>query len=167
MPYRKNISWYHINSVNAVYGDRTETIGSHDYRVRLIQGATTDPTATSQGTSCEDDPGLDSEWNELFYRIHTAVPTCTDVTVGMEAGYSTEYHGGPQSAGDNWAEYTNAETGVYKSLNGSICWAQETDGITTSRRVYRGYFGLAGWRTYAFNYFDSECGWRPVLEFVS
>jgi hypothetical protein len=164
MPYRNNVSWDHINAVTAVYGDRIETIGSHDYRVRLIQGATTDPTATTYGTSCADDPGLDSEWNELFYRIHTAVPTCSDVTVGMEGGYSTTRHGGPQSAGANWAEYTNTQTGVLTSLNnGSMCLTQETDGGNTARRVFRGS-GLAIWITYTSSTSNSNIGWRPVLE---
>jgi hypothetical protein len=165
MPYRYNLSWDHINGVNAVYGDRTETIGSHDYRVRLIQGATTDPTATSYGTTCADDPGLDSEWNELFYRIHTAVPDCSDVNIGMEGGYATSRHGGPQSAGSNWAEYTNTQTGVLNTFNsGSACWTQETDGITTSRRVYRGNYGLAIWTSTTSSYSNSDYGWRPVLE---
>jgi hypothetical protein len=168
MPYRHSVSWDVIDAVNAVYGDRTETIGSHDYRVRLIQGSTTDPTATSFDTSCADDPGLDSEWNELFYRIHTDVPDCSDPTIGMPDGSSTSRHGGPQSAGSNWAEYTNAETGVYNSLNnGSACWAQETDGIDTSRRVRRGNSGLAGWVTFPLSLSNSNFGWRPVLEFVS
>jgi hypothetical protein len=168
MPYRNNLSWNSIAAVNAVYGDRTETIGSHDYRVRLIQGATTDPTAYTYGTSCADDPGLDSEWNELFYRIHTAVPDCSDPTIGMPGGYATDQHGGPQSAGSNWAEYTDSETGVYSSLNnGSRCWAQETDGIDTSRCVARGNRGLAAWVTVLLSHSDSSYGWRPVLEFVS
>jgi hypothetical protein len=168
MPYRYSTSWDAINAVNAVYGDRIETIGSHDYRVRLIQGATTNPTATSYGTSCADDPGLDSEWNELFYRIHTDVPDCSVPNIGMPGGYATSRHGGPQSAGANWAEYTNTQTGVLNTINnGSASWAQESDGTDTSKRVYCGYTGVAFWASNTSSYANTYFGWRPVLEFVS
>ena len=162
MPNRHTISWNNINAVNAVYGYRHELIMGMNCQVRLITGAEADPTIYTAGTSCLNNPGRNSEWNELLYRIHTAVPTCSNVSIGMEGGLSTIRHGGTQNAGPNWAEYTNTQMGVLDTLNnGSACWAQESNG---SNRVRRGDTGLAYWGAFASSDTGENRGWRPVLQ---
>jgi hypothetical protein len=168
MPYRNTVSWNYINSVSAVYGDRVESIGGLDYKVRLITGGRSDPTPNTNGTNCIDNPGLGSEWNELFYRIHEDAPDCSNLSIGIGGGYETTRHGGPQSAGANWASYTNAQTGTVYTLNsGSVSWCQEVDGILASQRVYRGFYGVALWNSIVSSYNKLNSGWRPVLELVS
>jgi len=165
MPYRNNLSWNSINSAKAVDGsDAAITIGGEDYKVRLMQGADADPSTYTFGTSCADNPGENSEWNALFYRIHEDEPTCSDVTEGMPGGFSTTRHGGPQ-VGDNFDDFTDAETGVLNTLNnGSACWCQEVDGVDSSRRVVRGDFGVAYFYTRPASNTSTGRGWRPVLE---
>ena len=161
MPNRLSISWDQINAVNAVYGNRREPILGMNCQVRLITGAEADPTDyPANNTSCLDDAGINSEWNELFYRIHEAVPDCSDVTIGMEGGQSTTLHGGPQNAGPNWMEFSNAETGVSAPIHGSASWAQESNG---SLRCWRGYYGVAS-RFFEGANTNVWYGWRPVLQ---
>ena len=165
MPYRNNLSWNSINSAKAVDGsDAAITISGEDYKVRLMQGADADPSTYTYGTSCADNPGENSEWNDLFYRIHEDEPNCTDVTEGMPGGSSTTRHGGPQ-VGDNFDDFTDAETGVLYTLNnGSACWCQEVDGVATSRRVGRGFNGVANFTSGTATTAYASIGWRPVLE---
>ena len=162
MPNRYNVSWNHINAVNAVYGYRHEPLLGMNSQVRLITGAEADPTIFADGTNCLDNAGINSEWNELFYRIHEAIPDCSDVSIGLEGGMTTSRHGGPQNSETNWVEYTNSETGVLSNLNnGSASWCQERSGST---RVRRGYQGLAARALNASSLSDSNWGWRPVLQ---
>jgi hypothetical protein len=181
---RYDLSWDDIYLAGAVYGtgdngvasastgttatqDAQVTYSGSTFKVRLLTGSATDPAAEEAANqSCADDAGGGSEWNDLFYRVHTAVPTCTDATIGMEGGYETTRHGGPQDAA-NWANFTNAELQVFNADagNGAYCWCQE-QGADTSRRVSRGSFGLADFLTYTAGYTTAHFGWRPCLELV-
>jgi hypothetical protein len=181
---RNNLSWDDIYLAGAVYGtgdngtasastgttatqDAQVTYGGTTYKVRLLTGSATDPAAEAYNNqSCADDAGGGSEWNDLLYRVHTAVPTCTDATIGMEGGSETTRHGGPQD-GDNWATYTNAELQVFctDAGDGTFCWCQE-QGFDTSRRVLRGYNGVAHFYTYAPHGSSTRFGFRPCLEVV-
>src|SRR6056297_2956116 len=145
---RYDLSWDNINAANAVYGSQTITIGSNTYKVRLLRGAGVDPAPT-YGTTCSDDPGANSEWNDLLYRIHTDIPNCSDPTIGMPGGSETSYHGGPQ-VGSNWNNYSDSDLQVYYSVagNGTYCWCQETDASISSRRVFRGSHGVAYYVTH-------------------
>ena len=84
----------------------------------------------------------------------------------MPGGHATTRHGGAQ-IGANWAEYGNADIQVYhtEAGNGTASWCQET-GVDSSRRVFRGYRGIAYFFTYAASYSSSNLGWRPVLSLV-
>jgi hypothetical protein len=84
----------------------------------------------------------------------------------MSVGYETTRHGGPQD-GTNWASYTNAELQVYYSDagDGTYCWCQE-QGNDTSRRVDRGYYGVADFYTNTAYGANTNIGWRPVLEMI-
>jgi hypothetical protein len=181
---RNNLSWDDIYLAGAVYGtgdngtasastgttatqDAQVIYGTTTYKVRLLTGSATDPAAEGYGNqSCADDAGGGSEWNDLLYRVHTAVPTCTDATIGMEGGFETTRHGGPQD-GANWASYTNAELQVYSTDagDGTCCWCQE-QGFDTTRRVGRGYGGVADFLTNPAGAAAAALGWRPVLEVI-
>jgi hypothetical protein len=181
---RNNLSWDDIYLAGAVYGtgdngtasastgttatqDAQVTYGGTTYKVRLLTGSATDPAAEAYNNQqCSDDAGGGSEWNDLLYRVHTAVPTCTDATIGMDGGYETTRHGGPQD-GANWASYTNAELQVFytDAGDGTYCWCQE-QGNDTTRRVNRGYIGVAAFVTYAADIAYANLGWRPVLEVI-
>jgi hypothetical protein len=179
---RNNLSWNDIYNVGAVYGtgdagtansgsDTTQdaqiAVDGNDYIVRLMTGCQGDPASEAYNNQqCSDDEGGGSEWNDLFYRVHTDEPTCSDPTIGMPGGSETSRHGGPQDAA-NWASYTNAELQVYYSDagDGTYCWCQE-QGNDTSRRVARGYFGVADFDTYPADYANVNFGWRPVLEMI-
>ena len=179
---RYNLDWDSIYNAGAVYGtgdngvadsgspepqDAQVTYDGYTFKVRLLTGSAADPATEGYGNmSCAEDHGAGSEWNDLLYRVHTAVPDCGNVTVGMDGGYSTTYHGGPQD-GDNWATYSNAELQIYYSDagNGTACWCQE-QGNNTARRVYRGRHGVAFFGTNASDDTSSSYGWRPCLELV-
>ncbi len=179
---RNTLSWDNIYLAGAVYGtgdngtaaastgttatqDAQVTYGSTTYKVRLLTGSATDPAAKIHN-NCADDAGGGTEWNDLLYRVHTAVPTCTDATIGMDGGGETTRHGGPQD-GDNWASYTNAELQVFHADagDGTYCWCQE-QGNDTKRRVHRGGLGVAYFFTGAADYASANIGWRPCLEVV-
>ena len=163
---RYYLSWDNINAANAVYGSQTITIGGNTYKVRLLRGAGSDPAPT-YGTTCSDDPGANSEWNDLLYRIHTDIPNCSDPTIGMPGGNETSYHGGPQ-VGSNWNNYSDSDLQVYYSVagNGTYCWCQETDASISSRRVFRGSHGVAYYVTHTSSFSNTYNGWRPCLELV-
>lgn len=165
MPFRNNLSWNNIDTAKAVDGsDAAITIGDYDYKVRLMQGADADPSTYTYGTNCADNPGENSEWNALMYRIHEDVPNCASPTEGMPGGSSTTRHGGPQ-VGDNFDDLTDTDTGVLYTLNnGSACWCQEVDGVDNSRRVLRGLYGVATFNTSPASNAATLGGWRPVLE---
>ncbi len=177
--YRNNLSWDDIYDAGAVFGtgdngtsnsgttttqDASITIDGNTYNVRVLTGSEADPaTEAYSNQSCADDAGGGSEWNDLFCRIHTAVPTCTDATVGMEGGSETTRHGGPQDEA-NWVDYPNDEVQVYSTDagDGTYCWCQE-QGNDTSRRVGRGYSGVAYFDSNTSDFTSANVGWRPVL----
>ena len=181
---RYDLSWDDIYLAGAVYGtddngvasastgttatqDAQVTYSGSTFKVRLLTGSATDPAAEGVNSqSCADDAGGGSEWNDLFYRVHTAVPTCTDATIGMEGGGEATQHGGPQDAA-NWANFTNAELQVFygDAGDGTFCWCQE-QGADASRRVLRGGVGLAYFATRTADFTNDICGWRPCLELV-
>lgn len=167
MPLRHSLSWDHINTARPVDGSGAAiTIGDDSYKVRLFTGADADPSTYTLGTSCADNPGENSEWNALMYRIHEDAPNCANVAEGMPGGSSTTRHGGPQ-VGGNWDDLTDAETGVLLSLNsGSACWCKEVDGIDASDRVYRGAEGVAFFSSSSATSGIIHRGWRPVLELI-
>ena len=179
---RYNLSWDDIYDAGAVYGTGDNGVadsgspepqvaevdyGGYDYKVRLLTGSAVDPAAEGYGNQdCADDAGAGSEWNDLLYRVHTATPDCGNPSEGMEGGNKTTYHGGAQD-GANWANFSNEDLQVYYSDagNGTYCWCQE-QGDDTSRRVLRGYRGVASFYTSTSSGSPSNRGWRPCLELI-
>ena len=165
MPNRFNLSWNSINAVNAVYGYRHEPLEGINSQVRLITGASSDPTVYTNGLLCSDNAGGSSEYNDLFYRIHEATPSCSDTSIGLELGIANTNHAGPQIAGANWSTFNNTQTGVLHTINnGSLAWSQETIGPSPVNSLTHGYRGLAQWGVVGKAYARSYVGWRPVLQ---
>lgn len=55
-PIRRNMSWNNLNNLGLVFGTTEVTIGSHQYKVRLMTG------------------NSGREWDDLFYPIHVTHP---------------------------------------------------------------------------------------------
>ena len=179
-PFRHTISWDHIYSRGLVYGidgDGQYPRGTStnqlvkvaksgaEFAVRLATGAGADPFPESDplfftADMYQMDVGGGSEWNELIYRIHQAVPS-VPATDGMTA----DRHGGPQ-AGGNWANYTNGDMSIGIG-NGRASWCQETSDTNSSIRVIRGYVALASFSRYTASAASSSYGWRPALELIT
>ncbi len=120
----------------------TITKGGFTYKIRLMQGAEDNPSASSG-----------REWNDLMYRVSADDPLSLggdlwdDFTDGLE------------------------ERGICvgNDENGRASWCQETHATSVypERRVYRGstsvgsFFDYFATRTTTFN------GWRPVLELIT
>lgn len=153
-PARNTISWNDINNRNLVYGTRTVTIDGFNFKVRLIKGASSDPTDTPLGYDVAGSYG--SEWNRLMYPLHSGVHT----NVSNPATHS-DPNADPFGA---WASYSDLDLGVGDNTPYTICQEVHTGRI--SGRVARGLSGV----TRLLN--DSSTGsqylvaWRPVLELV-
>jgi hypothetical protein len=147
-PLRYNLSWNHINAVNAVYGNRTVEINGQQYKVRLPKGANSDPTVDTSGFDVPHSHG--SEWNRIFYRLTNDTYLDSRNTKASEEPFV------------HLAEYSEANLFLdYRTGNGSYCWCQETAG---SNRVLRGTGGVSYLVRLTASYVHSNLGWRPVLE---
>jgi len=178
-PFRHSISWAHLYERGLVYG--TDDTGKapygtptnqltkvrkngNDFVVRLMTGANADPFAESDplfftADMYQQNVGGGSEWNDLIYRIHQAVPSdpATD-------GFVADRHGGPQ-VGPNWANYTDADIVVASGL-GRASWVQEQSDVTSAHRALRGYNDLATFARNTATSVPSSFGWRPVLQLI-
>ena len=156
-PFRYGLSHDQLNAVNAVYGDRVETIRGKKYAIMLPRGT---------GKDVQSDPkrmirGYDgvvnhnSMWNKLMLPIHKNAPS--------NWGDSSNV----KSPTENWGVgYTDADLIThYNNGNGSLNWCQETV-YNTSYRLYRGYRGVAYSRWNNLNNTGSYSGWRPVLKLI-
>lgn len=141
--YRYNISWDSINTANSVYGVNLGSTGkktvthsgsSTSYDVKLMKGATKDPSPASS-------PGR--QWNELLYRA------CT----GTETG----------EIGANWATLNLSTDLGINSGDGSYTWTQEVYQPNTATRVSRGGVSLSGFYNSASSSASTGGGWRPCL----
>lgn len=179
-PFRHSITWEHLYSRGVVYG--TDDTGKAPYGtptnqltkvsrsgsefiVRLMTGANADPFPESDplfftADMYQMDVGGGSEWNDLIYRIHQAVPS--DPTTD---GFVADRHGGPQ-VGANWANYTDGDIVVGGGL-GRASWCQEQSDVYSAVRVYRGLYGVAYFGRQTATGVLSSLGWRPVLELVT
>lgn len=145
---RNNLSWNHINAVDAVYGDKEIEIKGHKYKVRLMKTGLVDPMPNTS-TACKE-----SEWNKLMLPIH------------IEAkDESWAYPNNVEDEVPYWGiDYTDEDLLTHNSFgNGSYSWCQET---YSSSRMGRGSNGVsyAGYNSPGHAYIS--VGWRPVLELV-
>lgn len=152
-PIRYEVSWDAINNAGAVMGTKQVAIKSLNYKVRLLQGALTNPS--ENGAS--DAGAKGSEWNRLMCAVHEQVKNKNwDDPAYVEADIQ-----------DFGTYFTNADLITRSSAgNGSRSWCQETVKSNSSYRVYRGYSGVSysdrneSWNT------SATQGWRPVLELI-
>lgn len=150
-PFRHSISWDSINSVNAVFGNRTIEIKGHTYKIRLMKGKTEGKQADQ--SSYRGDINKGSEWNKLLLPIYYSAPS------------NWRYPDNVKSPTEDWGvRYFDYEL-ITKKANGSSCWCQEY-GERRSLRLTRGYDGVSDSNSSGPSYDGSVCGWRPVLEFV-
>jgi len=178
LTFRHSVSWEHIYQAGAVYGDDTNgsnpsstarlqdavvTVDGFDYRVRLLRGAGSDPTV--QGPDgvwygFDVSIGDGSEWNRLFYPIHSGQHTNTS---------NPTTHSDPNADPfASWASYSDADLLVeYTHGNGSYSWCQETNGDNTGNRVTRGYIGVSYFSRNTAAGTHTNFGWRPALELVA
>ena len=177
--FRHTVSWDHLYSRGIVYGTDDDGVAPRgtatnqyttvekdgsQFVVRLTTGANgdpfddTDPTAYAEGMHLLN-LGAGSEWNELMYRVHSAVPS-DPLTDGMTA----DRHGGPQ-VGDNWANYGNADLNIGTG-NGIASWCQESSLGASAYRVIRGSSDLAFFGRTTGSVAYSYPGWRPCLELI-
>lgn len=153
-PFRYNLSWNHINTANAVYGDRTIEINGESFKVRLLKGAASDPTVSGGGHDLEKTWG--SEWNRLMYPL---VPNPTNTPTHPISGEGIHY--------GEWGNYTEAQLNVGSSGgNGRYSWCQETDAGNSGVRIVRGTVGLSYISLVGFSSVSTLYGWRPVLELI-
>lgn len=152
-PIRHSLSWDNINSVGAATGTKQVAIKSLNYKVRLLQGALTNPSennATDRGAK-------GSEWNRLMLAVHEQVKN-------KNWAYPDYVESDIQDFGTYFTDadlITNSSSG-----NGSYSWCQETAKSDSPGRVIRGYNGVSvsAWFTSSNVY--ANFGWRPVLELV-
>ena len=168
--FRNSISWDHINSANAVYGDKTVEIGGLTYKVRLLRGANIgfnpkvpikdqpDGGNGYSGAICHG-----SEWNRLMLPIHQeAINKNWAYPDNVENDIPVWAHNlGTGTQG----MYTDEDLLTHYDFgSGSYSWCQEV-AESTAVRVHRGYFGVSDSNSNTSSYLDSIFGWRPCLEF--
>lgn len=169
-PYRHTVSWDDIYARGAVYGsndtgvtptgtptlqDASVTKSGKTLSVRLMTGVDTDPM-DFYSKGCAANVAGRSEWNQLFYRIHTDIPTCPA---------ADNQDGGPQ-VGANWANFTNSDV-IVGSGDGRYTWTQETYSSSPPYRATRGGPRVSNLNYSTSSNASSSRGWRPVLVLVS
>lgn len=176
--FRHSVTWDHLYSRGIVYGTDDNGVAPRgtatnqfttvnkdgsQFVVRLMTCASADPFPESDplyGTAdmYQMDIGAGSEWNELMYRVHSAIPS-DPLTDGFNAS-----HGGPQ-VGDNWAAYGNADLNIAVG-DGRYTLGQEYSDVASTGRVLRGVYDLAHFTRATSSAAGSSSGWRPVLELI-
>lgn len=146
---RYRLSWNLLEAALLVYGTRQVNIQGNAYKVRLIRGAETDPSAWLTSDSQENPPiAKPSEWNRFMHRVAVGNPT-----------------GAPA-----FANFSLSDLSIAVSSTGRMTLCQETLGQTTTQSIARGNANLS-----QFNYVNKSdgtiagqdhYGWRPVLELV-
>lgn len=144
--YRHSLSWDSLNTANVVLGNRIITIGSYQYRIRLLKGL--GPNISSFSIGYDTRPTHGSEWNRLMYNV------CEQPIDNQQWKKS--------QIGDNWANYTQSELGLVSA--GS--WCQETSPSYANGRIIRGYGGIAHMTHNDKWGVSSILNWRPVLELI-
>ena len=161
---RHSISWEDLNAAGVVFGSQntTITIGENTYIVRLLKGAASDPTVQGadglwHGYDIAGAHG--SEWNRLLYPIHSGVHT--------DANNPTTHSDPNATPFGSWASYSDAGLLVHSNFgNGSYSWTQETNGSSSTHRVFRGGFGVSTFHRSTATTASTYYGWRPALELV-
>jgi hypothetical protein len=149
-PVRYSLSWDDINAVDLVYGNKTVVIDGLTYKVRLWQGAETNPSNSNETY----EGAVGSEWNSLMLPIHTNAPS----SWLRGYGYSTE----------DWGiNFTDNDLITHRDAGeGASTLCQEVWGSDASERVRRGWWGVADMDSISSSTTVYGASWRPVLELV-
>lgn len=146
------------NKKNVVKQDSVVTIGGKQYRVRLIKGAGDNPT-DSYANSDRGSTGIGNEWNDLILPLHEHAK----VGDWIYPAYAKNATGG--AIVDWGVGLTDENLRTHNTYGaGSYTWSQETQNLTTYRRVTRGYSGASSLSSRFSWYVNSYVCWRPVLE---
>jgi hypothetical protein len=145
-PVKHSVSWDSINggsdvqepnnAESGVYGAMQKVIDGETYKIRLLKGASSNP---SSGTGIARHKN--SEWDDLLVALVSASVGYTDSTL------ITNYDCGNGSL--SWVQEQNP---AYHSLH--------------SDRVNRGYYGVSVFNSSHSSGTLSDYGWRPVLELI-
>lgn len=164
-PIRHSISWDAINTANCVYGDsgdKTVTINGLTYKVTLMR--TTNPSNNPKTAASANSGTINhhSEWNRLMGQIHEeAINGSWSYPDNIESDIGILKHSlGSGSQG----MYSDADLVLVRG-NGRRSWCQEMAG-TTSRRLYRGLYGVSHSTLGTSGTGNTDYGWRPVLRLV-
>lgn len=132
-----------------------KTIGDHQFRVRLLKGASQDPL-DSYVDADRDLVGPENEWNSLILPLHEQAK--------LQNWAYAAYAGTTEDWGIGLSD---ADLSTHYNLGlGSYNWCQETSDEVSHARVNRGYNGASygthyySWVAYSFY------GWRPCLELI-
>ena len=153
---RTNISWEDINSVNAVYGDKTVEINGLTYKVRLPRGIGEDiqPDPKKLQPEWKDRACHNSEWNTLFAPINLRSPDkwtayfinlVSTPTAKLSTTYSDAELGGDDT-------YTLCQETVFSENNRSVRGVSISTGAPLLNKTEMSS--------------GKELVWRPVLELV-
>jgi hypothetical protein len=151
-PIRYSISWDDINAAGCVFGTKTVVIGGLTYKVRLMKTGLVDPMLGYQGAHLHG-----SEWNRLMLPIHIKAKDKSWADPdNVEA--DIPYWG---------IDFTDKDLHTHANFgDGARCWCQENY-PTSSKRMFRGGYGVSGSEYGISSYSGTTRGWRPVLELVS
>lgn len=151
-PIHYDLTWEHLNLLNAVTGDRTIFIDGKHYKIRLLEGTWTNVADTVNGYDPIATHG--SEWNRLMYRIHSGVftdPKNTMASEGLLAGDLAQYSDEDLGLGSEGAlNYGCNSLTLSATLSGNV--------------IGRGLYGISYVNTQTQSDLLPSNGWRPVLE---
>lgn len=133
-------SWGGYNSLGVVYGTKSITINSKNYKIRMIRGTDEDPSGAFAGSYPEG--SRNSEWAKMFYPIINNNP---DI---------------PESIVLPNAPYTEAQLG----MNAYCILVQETSNRLPSVTMQYSYKST-GLDAVSKGY-GNNANWRPCLELI-
>ena len=164
-PLRHSLSWLDLFQAGAVYGQdepgldaqgvstahpATITLKGIDYRVKLMQGARSNPAFDESGSDVP--ASANAEWNRVFYRLHGR----------QNDGFNRL---DSEHIDQDWGAYTDREFLCDQYFgNGTACWTQEQHGSDPNNRVIRGFLGISDFHFLPADTRSPDTGWRPVLE---
>lgn len=156
--FRYGLSHDDINAVNAVYGDRVETIRGKNYAIMLPRGTGEDvqPDPKKVISGYNGAVNHNSMWNKLMLPIHKNAPS------------NWAYKENVQSPTENWnIGYTDADLVThYYNGYGSHIWCQETVRGNISYRLYRAGYEVSFSNFNVSSISIPDFGWRPVLKLI-
>lgn len=119
--FRYDLNWESIKEVNAVDGSRRLSIGGNSYRIRLLEGSSSNPSKwdeTIENSHHDPDSAINSEWNDLMYPVHLSKPDSQEMDNYrdfLKSDYILSLR--PYLSFDNYIRYFNDEKLTSQDLN--------------------------------------------------